>query len=107
MKITFPILFLIFFIGSITVSAQETDPSTSEAVVIPGSADNSLNEDMPLLYELENKLIRRDSSSIKQSTIIKSKSDQRPSVSSNDDALSFNFLYYIIKKFKISDLIDN
>jgi len=107
MKITFTILSFILILGSFTVAAQENEIPSNDPIFVSGGLENNLNEERPLLFELDSKLLKKDSLQIKNSSSLKGKSDQKPSSSKNDDALSFNFLYYIIQKFKISDLIDN
>jgi hypothetical protein len=106
MKITFTTLLFILILGSLTVAAQENDIPLNEPQFVNGNPDSNLNEDRPLLFEPDSKSTKRDSTQLKV-TNHKAKTEQRPSSSKNDDALSFNFLYYIIQKFKISDLIDN
>jgi hypothetical protein len=83
----------------------------------PNHQELNASEDRTTLFEHESKLksANRDSAQIHAKPPLtttnpaKSKpSDHKPSNGrEEDDALSFNFLYYIIQKFKISDLIDN
>jgi hypothetical protein len=77
-------------------------------------------DDKPLIYEHElknNSKIVRDTASTSRSnssntsSAAKTKSApstevRKPNNSRGDDPLNFNFLYYIIHKFKSSDLID-
>src|SRR5260221_12544374 len=83
----------------------------------PNHLDYTLNDDKPLLMEHDSKSKGPTRDSIAShnrpvSTVTsayKVKSPEHSKSGSNkeeDDALSFNFLYYIIQKFKISDLID-
>lgn len=71
----------------------------------------NINEDKPLLYEPArttrdsvSAVPARTNSSI-QTSKPKAPHGGKPS-KAEEDALSFNFLYYIIQKFKFSDIID-
>ncbi|MFZ1807032.1 MAG: hypothetical protein WAU36_07425 [Cyclobacteriaceae bacterium] len=77
----------------------------------PGYQEFNLNEDKLLIYEVnENKSSRstavtnRDSIATKaaKARVSKKATDEKK----EEDALSFNFLYYIIQKYKISDIVD-
>lgn len=107
MKASFAILFLLFVLTGFPAQAQENEMPVTEPLFLQGNNDNDLNDDKPLLFEQDSKLIKRDSVVSRGTAIQKTKADQKTSSSKNDDALSFNFLYYIIQKFKFSDLIDN
>jgi hypothetical protein len=72
-------------------------------------------EEKPLLYEEKSTTSGERSTQSKEQLntapkiIIKSKpadASKTPATKSEDDALSFNFLYYIIQKFKISDIVE-
>jgi len=89
--------------------AQEGFPSQSYQE--PGYQEFNLNEDKLLIYEVnENKSsgstisTNRDSIAIKaaKARVSKKPTDEKK----EEDALSFNFLYYIIQKYKISDIVD-
>lgn len=107
MKVTFAVLLLFFILPSFSAKAQENEIPVIEVISPNGNVDSNLNEDKPLLFEQESKVIKRDSIQLKGTAPQKSKTDQKSPSSKNEDALSFNFLYYIIQKFKISDLVDN
>lgn len=70
----------------------------------------NINEDKPLLYEPTR--TTRDSVSVapartNSTAPAKPKAPNGGKTSkAEEDALSFNFLYYIIQKFKFSDIID-
>ena len=77
---------------------------------------NINNEDKTLIYEQDLKTSKHTSSESQQNTTtVPSKGkilDSNKQAASNtntkegEDALSFNFLYYIIQKYKGSDIID-
>ena len=77
----------------------------------PSYQELNLNEDKSLIYEAENRssktvqrTVPQDTASIKS---IKPKANRKPSAEKKEeDPLSFNFLYYIIQKYKISDIVD-
>jgi hypothetical protein len=103
----------LLFLGIRSVNAQEADPEVQEEAPLVHTA----TEDVPNPNEigaLESKSspsIRPESSGNKPAnsttpTTSTNKKDKQ-SEKSEDDALSFNFLYYIIQKFKISDLKNN
>jgi hypothetical protein len=97
-------------LGTICASAQESDPAANEIKDQNQNQEFNINDDKTLIFEVDLKSKTRDS--IHQhafSPTLKPKSsDQtKPSANKEEDVLSFNFLYYIIQKFKISDLIDD
>lgn len=83
----------------------------------PNHSELNLNDDKTLLFDQESKarmtsrdsLVGHSKPSPAQNAQAPSKSKgdhSKPFGMDEDDPLSFNFLYYIIQKFKISDLID-
>ncbi|HNP07241.1 MAG TPA: hypothetical protein PKN99_06425 [Cyclobacteriaceae bacterium] len=79
----------------------------------PSYQELNLNEDKSLIYDVnENRsyrstttnVVSRDSVSVKATKAKASK--KSPDGKKEEDALSFNFLYYIIQKYKISDIVD-
>jgi hypothetical protein len=72
-----------------------------------------LQEERPLLFEPANNNPDR-SNQVKEQVIVSPKSSRakasdglkNPAAKPEADALSFNFLYYIIQKFKISDIVE-
>jgi len=64
----------------------------------PNHLEYSLTDDKPLLLDHDSKSKGPTRDSIA--------THNKPLNGEDEDALSFNFLYYIIQKFKISDLID-
>jgi hypothetical protein len=108
------LLFLSAFVvlGSFTAYAQETDANDAEEKEIieelKSHQELNLNEDKTLISEPELKSSPAHSTkevpaSVKTS---KQKSDKTNPEKEEEDALSFNFLFYIIQKFKISDIVD-
>jgi len=71
-----------------------------------------LQEEKPLLFEPSSNGEKTTNS--REQVIVSPKSgksktgegSKNPAAKSEDDALSFNFLYYIIQKFKISDIVE-
>ena len=109
------IFFLITLMGSLRVtpaSAQdENDPSVNEYKDLNQNPDLNLNEDKSLVSDRDRSTKVPDSARTHSSVLsiqkIKSGDQAKPSSNKEEDALSFNFLYYIIHKFKISDLVDD
>jgi hypothetical protein len=120
MRVNFSHILLCGFVAvlglltSTNVSAQsENDPSTDELNDLNQAEQLNLNDDKTLIFEHESRSSKvKDSSHVHVATPIaptkvKSSEQAKPSAAKEeDDVLSFNFLYYIIEKFKISDLID-
>jgi len=110
-----------FLVGGalLSVSAYGQHEGLSPgALQDPNHLEYSLTDEKPILPDRDSKTKgpTRDSSASHNrpvstiTTSSKAKSpDHNKSVNGkeeDEDALSFNFLYYIIQKFKISDLID-
>jgi len=93
-----------------SVFAQEGSPNNEIPELSPIFTDPNFREEKPLLYEPEGKSNNSREQSISPAhTKVKSKSPEPtkvPATKTEEDALSFNFLYYIIQKFKISDIVD-
>jgi hypothetical protein len=95
----------------LSASAQEEGSSLNEFQDLNQNPELNLDEDKTLIFESESKPAKRDTVASRPSLkpAVKSKStDKIKQVNGkeDDDALSFNFLYYIIQKFKYSDLLD-
>lgn len=120
MKVKFIPIVLLFsmiclWLPTASADAQDKGLSPNE-LLDPNHSELNLNEDKILLTEHESKptLPARDSAMVHSkptlvtTPVTKSKTaEHKPSTAKEeDDALSFNFLYYIIQKFKISDLVD-
>ncbi len=96
--------------GSI-VFAQEGYPLNEIPELSPNYPDPMLREEKPLLYEPDGKpSVQREQPVINQAPSKTKGKNSEPTKSTNskteENALSFNFLYYIIQKFKISDIVD-
>lgn len=94
--------------------AQEGIPNNEipDLVIHP---ETNLHEEKPLLFEPEKSTSNSErTSQTKEQSTITSKStkskgteaSRNTGAKTEDDALSFNFLYYIIQKFKISDIVE-
>jgi hypothetical protein len=72
------------------------------------------NDDKPLLFEPDKSTSNSEKSNQqKEQATTATKTGKakvgdpkNPGTKNEDDALSFNFLYYIIQKFKISDIVE-
>ncbi len=83
----------------ITLSAQAQEELPILELQDPNHRELNLNEDKTLIYDHPGHTSVRDSS--------KSKGEaQKGKGKDEDDTLSFNFLYYMFQKFKMSDMID-
>ena len=99
---------------SFTSLAQEEGLPPYELQDANNQELNINNEEKTLIYEQDIKSSKNIPSESHQNTAIvpaKVKNSDKPvSNSANtkegEDALSFNFLYYIIQKYKSSDIID-
>lgn len=114
MKINFSVVFSVVLIGGFLLimnpaMGQEEGSSTHN---YQESGNHDLPaEDKAVLFEQENKAPRviilstvKDTANVKST--LKPKVPTKPESKNEEDALSFNFLYYIIQKYKISDIID-
>jgi hypothetical protein len=95
-----------------SANAQEGHNETPEKEIreLSGHPELNLDDDKTLILESEQQkpgnhpAIKEAGTSIKVTS--KSKSEKAHNEKGEEDALSFNFLYYIIGKFKISDILD-
>jgi hypothetical protein len=92
-----------------SASAQDGAPVNEYPELSP-LQDPTVKEDKPLLYEPEGKSTPKEQT-VNTTTSSKPKAKatepaKGTSAKEEEDALSFNFLYYIIQKFKISDIVD-
>jgi hypothetical protein len=94
-----------------SAAAQDGAPVNEIPELGPLYQDPNSKEDKPLLYEPEGKSSQKEQPvNTPTATPLKAKAKtaepaKAPS-KTEEDALSFNFLYYIIQKFKISDIVD-
>lgn len=99
---------------ALPAAAQEDAQSNSEIQELNSHQELNLNDDKTLIMDGEVKSPKtsqatRDTSP-SSNNLKKPETPQKPSSSSVDkpeDPLSFNFLYFIIQKFKISDIVDD
>ena len=110
-----PFLIFLFAFGilaGLTADAQEVDPVNNDEKEIKEELSShpelNLHEDKTLISEPEQKAtlnhpITKEATPSAKTTRPKS----NPEKDEDEDALSFNFLYYIIQKFKYSDIVDN
>ena len=114
LSIAFSLSLIFLRLSSLSAQGQDKGLSPNE-LTDPNHSELNLNDDKTLLFEHESKPKgpSKDSVMIRNKPVLlttspaKSKpSERKPVDKEEDDALSFNFLYYIIQKFKISDLID-
>jgi len=113
MNIKFSIL--TFFIAACcmcfayTVSAQEEGSSLNEFQDLNQNSELHLEEDKTLIFEGDYKPSKKEvevATPNKPALKTKSSDGVKPGNKDEEDALSFNFLYYIIQKFKYPDLLD-
>lgn len=113
MKVKYSILLVIPLVAlllSFSAQAQEETPVVEGPE--PFHREINFNEDRTLIYDhpSQNSTVIRDTLHVAPRPINRATKPESPKEASkthNDDALSFNFLYYMIQKFKLSDLIDH
>jgi hypothetical protein len=95
-----------------SVQAQENipnDPQEREIKELNNHPELNLEDDKTLLLESDGQRPSNSQSISKEAVTVtkpaKSKTD-KTNPDKEEDAMSFNFLYYIIQKFKISDIVD-
>ena len=102
---------------SFATNAQDEGRTSNELQDINHQELNINDEDKTLIYEYDSRSGKNISSETHQTTVTPAKAKTpdahkvSPSPNSSntkggDDALSFNFLFYIIQKYKFSDIID-
>lgn len=107
--------FTIIFIVMVFFSANAQEGVPNNEILDPGFHPE-LQGEKPLLFEPERstsnseKLVSMPKGEVTATPKSgKSKSGEslkNSAIKPEDDALSFNFLYYIIQKFKISDIVE-
>ena len=111
MKVKYSNLFITIaalILISYSVSAQEA----TQIIEVPDPAHRELNfnEDKTLIYDQpSHTMVVRDTVHQSSRPVIKAKPEQPKEIQkgkNEGDALNFNFLYYMIQKFKLSDLVD-
>lgn len=103
----------VFVLGAFAANAQEADPEVQEESPVVHQASEEIpnpNEIGALEGKSSAAVAKPEavSKTVVSTTSAQNKPKQEKSTDKDeDDALSFNFLYYIIQKFKISDLKNN
>jgi negative regulator of genetic competence, sporulation and motility len=101
-------LFAFAALFALSAQAQENHPESADEMkelkeLTTSHPELKLDEDKTLLTEPEVKpTVSPVNNKEAQGRQPKAKNEKE-----EDDALGFNFLYYIIQKFKISDIVDN
>ena len=92
----------------ITLSAQAQEELPILELQDPNHRELNLNEDKTLIYDHPGHTSVRDSSqsTLRATPVLPSKPKAEAQKAKEDDTLSFNFLYYMFQKFKMSDMID-
>ncbi len=109
---------ILAFAGLLGYSAQaqenREDPTEEIKELNATHPELNLEEDKTLISEPDQKVngqhpavLKEAPASTLKSSKIKADGVKPVAEKEEDDALSFNFLYYIIQKFKISDIVDN
>jgi hypothetical protein len=106
-------LFLALGAYTSTAVAQEEGQSTSGIQELNSHPDLNLNEDKTLISDADAKTVKAQPGNKEvnnpAATNAKAKTDaqNKATEKTEEDPLSFNFLYFIIQKFKISDIVDD
>jgi hypothetical protein len=92
-----------------TAQAQEevgNDPEEKELKELNNHPELNLNDDKVLILDIDQS--RQPTSTPQKEKEVVSTPKPKPAKSSpeEEEPLSFNFLYYIIQKFKYSDIVD-
>ncbi len=116
MKLNFSNLLITFAaVLMLALSAQAQEELPILETQDPNHHELNLDEDKTLIYERTNSHPTTVKDSLQLTPRVSPNHPYkivRPDASKNnpkdayDDALSFNFLYYMLQKFKLSDLID-
>jgi hypothetical protein len=116
MKLLFSVFVFVVACGfATTVNAQEEVQNAQEVQEFNQlHPDLNLNEDKTLLIDADTKTPRTqvNHDSTPSAANAKGRNDNQPNQpkspaeKTEEDPLSFNFLYFIIQKFKISDIVD-
>lgn len=115
LKISIVLFLAASFVGVKSYGQEEVQTNTEVQELSPQHPELNLNDDKTLLMDSDAKAskIQPNTSNARESAPMnaKPKSDgtTKPSASekNEEDPLSFNFLYFIIQKFKISDIVDD
>jgi hypothetical protein len=100
-------LIVLLLLGAQPILAQDELGAPRESQ----PAQNELNQDIPDLDSKTNSKSAVSSSSGRETTrdsvaVKPTVSKKTESKTQEEDILSYNFLYYIIQRFKLSDIVD-
>ena len=107
------IFFLTTFVlmsASMSVSAQ--DAGMSDVEILQGRAAESdkvvftPGEDIQYVPHAPNKVLAKDSIALQMHDFPMQRAAEKPAPKKDESILTFNFLYYIIQKYKLQDIID-
>lgn len=109
LKFSLPILFAAI-VTTVAVKAQDGAQPDADVKELNSHPELNLNDDKTLIIDVEGKSPKIQSipaanTAKKIESPAKSGIDKKDK--QEDDPLSFNFLYLIIQKFKISDIVDD
>ena len=116
MKQNFSVFVFFFFafagLFALSVQAQESHPESADEMkelkeLNASHPELKLEEDKTLLSEPDGKVVLPSALVNKDASGKQPKGKDAKNEKDDDDALGFNFLYYIIQKFKIGDIVDN
>lgn len=112
LKISILLFLAASFIGIKSNAQEEVQTGTDVQELTQLHPELNLNDDKTLLMDADVKASKNQSNTRETGPVnLKGKSDgaAKPSASekTEEDPLSFNFLYFIIQKFKISDIVDD
>ena len=96
--------FIAVFLLAISAQAQDELPAVDPQD--PSHREYNLEDDKALIYDHSVHMPARDSAQVVRVLPMTKPAKPDAQKKDEDDALSFNFIYYIIQKFKMSDLID-
>ncbi len=105
-------LFLVSCLIGLSASAQDEGQSGAEIQELNQHPELNLNDDKTLLMDADakakNQAASKDNNAPINGVKNKQENQSKPSAEkAEEDPLSFNFLYFIIQKFKISDIVDD
>lgn len=104
--------FSVLFFFALSTHAQENSPGNESDEILNAHPELNLREDKSLIYEpSESKNLSGGKETplppkVTPATKGKATETAKAPAKTEEDALSFNFLYYIIQKFKISDIVE-
>lgn len=105
--------FSVLFFFALSTNAQENSPGNESDELLNAHPELNLREDKSLIYEpSESRNLSGGKEQALPAAKVTAPAKGKPAeagkapAKAEDDALSFNFLYYIIQKFKISDIVE-